>query len=101
MIRPLHDHVLLKMLRPDTTEGGLLIPEHAHMDQTEAIVIAVGPKAEGIEPGNIVIVKGGSVCMVVQDGPTSVISGAQKLMLAIYSDVVAVRTPNEPTGLLS
>ena len=44
VMRPLHDKVLIKRLKPeDTTKGGIVIPDSAKEKTGYARVIAVGP----------------------------------------------------------
>jgi co-chaperonin GroES (HSP10) len=82
-IRPLHDHILLRLKeRPTTTAGGLHMPERrdAHDDDTlvEARVLAVGEgslerhklAAEISNPGylrDVMPVKAGDIVLVCQN----------------------------------
>jgi chaperonin GroES len=42
-IRPLHDRILARrIVAPDTTKGGLFIPDNARERPMEALVVAIG-----------------------------------------------------------
>lgn len=42
-IRPLGNRVLIQRAKPQTTKGGILLPDTAHEKPKEGTVIAVGP----------------------------------------------------------
>lgn len=53
---PLGTRVLVKQIEADkATEGGILIPESAQERPPEGIIMAVGPKVEGLQVGMRVI----------------------------------------------
>lgn len=55
-IKPLGDRVLVKPVDAAKTFGVLYIPKGAQEQSLEAKVIAVGPKAKGVQPGEQVLV---------------------------------------------
>lgn len=43
-LRPLNDHVILRILAPsDTTSGGIFLPDQAREKSAKGVVVAVGP----------------------------------------------------------
>lgn len=82
MIRPLHEFVALKLIRPDMTKGGVVIPIGAEQPP-KGEVVAVGPKVEGIAVGDTVVFGNNANGWFVNDG-------AEKLLLFRALDLVAV-----------
>lgn len=57
-MRPLHDFLLVKEKKEETTESGLIIPESAKMESlVEAEVVDVGPDVEDLKAGDLVYFK--------------------------------------------
>jgi len=56
-IKPLNDRVLVKRL-PETHKSIIFIPDVARENSKRAEVIAVGPKVNGVQPGDVVLVPG-------------------------------------------
>lgn len=41
--KPLHDLILVELIKPDATKGGILIASEEHLKPTKGKVLAVGP----------------------------------------------------------
>ena len=53
LLRPLHDHVLIKRIdEQETVKGGIIIPDTAKEKSTEGEVVALGP-GKILETGSI------------------------------------------------
>lgn len=58
-LQPIHDRVLVKRMGPKPDKDGLIwIPDVAQENTKYATVIAAGPKAYGVKPGDQVILPG-------------------------------------------
>jgi len=69
--QPLHDNVLIEKDKMDAEEkmtpGGLYVPQVSRKPPNTATVVAVGPKVDGINKGDVVVVGNFSGTDVVVD----------------------------------
>ena len=91
-VRPLRDVVVCRRTKRDQTEGGLFIPGSADMADI-LTVVAAGPDAPGLEPGErVVLLPRATACgipedddifMIPYDGIAGVISTTEKADLSL------------------
>ena len=90
-IRPLHNRIVIKRLEtPDTSEGGIVIPEGAKITQVEGEVIAMGKgkTVDGfIRP--MTVKKGDRVVFSVHSGTEVTVDG-EDLVIILDDDVFAI-----------
>lgn len=90
-IRPLHNRIVIKRLEaPDTSEGGIVIPEGSKIAQVEGEVIAVGKgkRIDGlIRP--MTVKKGDRVVFSVHSGTEVTVDG-EDLVIILDDDVFAI-----------
>lgn len=82
-IKPLEDRIVIKQVEAEqTTASGLVIPDSAKEKPQEGSVVAVGPKAKGVEKGDTVIYS--------KYGGTEVKYGGEEFLILKLADVLAV-----------
>lgn len=91
-VRPLHDKVLVKRIDvPETTEGGIIIPDTSADKPLEGIVEAVGPGR--VNPDGSVtpleVKKGDSVLFAMYAGSEITLDGKDHIILN-ENDILAV-----------
>ena len=91
-VRPLHDKVLVKRIEtPETTEGGIIIPDTSSDKPLEGVVEAVGPGR--VNPDGSVtpleVKKGDSVLFAMYAGSEITLEGKEHIILN-ENDILAV-----------
>ena len=91
-VKPLHDKVLVKRIdTPDTTEGGIIIPDTSGDKPLEGVVEAVGPGK--VNPNGSVtpleVKKGDSVLFAMYAGSEITLDGKDHIILN-ESDILAI-----------
>ena len=94
-VRPLHEKVLVKRIDvPETTEGGIIIPDTATDKPLEGVVIAVGDGV--ILPDGTVkaleVKKGDNVLFAMYAGNEITLEGEEHIILT-EKDILAIILP--------
>ena len=55
VVRPTADWVLIRRLPADEDSGGIVLPDDARYRRQVAVVVATGPDAKSVEPGDTVV----------------------------------------------
>lgn len=88
--KPFHDNVLLEVLQtPDTTEGGIIVPDSAKQKSSRAKVISAGPGR--ITPdGKMVFtqVKPGQIVVYSPYAGTEISLGSKKYLMIKESELL-------------
>ena len=84
MFEPLHDFVLLSEVKPEETEGGIIIADGDREPTNQATVISIGPNAGGIvNQGDVVYIKKFAF-QEISDGKTPYLIGRLGGIIAKY-----------------
>lgn len=91
-VKPLQDKVLVKRIEtPETTEGGIIIPDASGDKPLEGVVAAVGPGK--VNPNGSVtpleVKKGDSVLFAMYAGSEITLDGKEHIILT-ESDILAI-----------
>lgn len=94
-VRPLHDKVLVKRIDiPETTEGGIIIPDTVADKPLEGEIIAVGngriQKDGSVTP--LDVKKGDNVLFAMYAGTEITLEGEERVILN-ESDILAIILP--------
>ena len=90
--RPLHDRVLVRRVEePETTAGGIIIPDTAKEKPQEGEVIAIGPGNRD-ENGEVIAldVKKGDRVLFAKYSGTDITLDGEELLILRESDVLGV-----------
>ncbi|MGH7900494.1 MAG: co-chaperone GroES [Thermodesulfobacteriota bacterium] len=91
-VRPLHDKILVKRIQtPQTTKGGIVIPDTVKEKPQEGKVIAVG-KGRVLEDGKVIPldVKTGDKILFTKYGGTEITIDGEEYLILEENDVLAV-----------
>jgi chaperonin GroES len=90
--RPLHDRVVIRRIKEDTTsKGGIIIPENAREKPMRGEVVAIGPGRRD-EAGKLVPidVKAGETILFGKWSGTEVKIDGEELLIMQESDIMGV-----------
>jgi len=94
-VRPLHDKVLVKRIDvPETTEGGIIIPDTAADKPLEGEIVAVG-NGKILKDGSakpLEVKKGDNVLFAMYAGTEITLEGEEHIILN-ESDILAIILP--------
>jgi len=95
MIQPLHNYVLIDLLKPNETSGaGLVIPDYAKEKPREGVVLEVGEYVSHLEPwGNQGAVSEslvGKHVLIKKWGGVEIQEGEKTLLLIAEVDILAI-----------
>jgi chaperonin GroES len=91
-IRPLHDKILVKRIDvPQTTKGGIVIPDTVKEKPQEGKVVAVG-NGRILEDGKVVPleVKNGDTVLFSKYGGTEIFIEGEEYLILEENDVLAI-----------
>lgn len=85
VVRPVGDRVLVRVAKlPETTAGGIHLPQNARVTPTDAEVLAIGPKVTKD------ILKPGDKVLFAKHAGTEVEYDNEKYLLLRESDILGV-----------
>ena len=91
-VRPLHDKILVKRIQtPQTTKGGIVIPDTVKEKPQEGKVIAVGT-GRVLEDGKVkpLEVKAGDKILFTKYGGTEITIDGEEYLILEENDVLAI-----------